>query len=673
MYRKTQKKEEQIPSSNDEQNTPLETIPSETSIVREDVVLVDNQQEQLEVEETKDQPSQTTEKKDDLGETIDDYFLGGLSIPWWALATSGMASNLDISGTMINIAMIYAMGVRGMFIELRGGMTMALAFMMAFLGKWFRRAGVMTSAEWMYLRFGHGREGNLARLSTAIAFILLAIGSITYFSVGSGKFVAEFVPGLGDFLGIKREFWASFIMVVLSMIYTVTTGLSGVVWTDVFQALIIFVSIITVCIMSLVTVDLPSVVTLSAPIITNQTMISYQTYNASISDWSLAVPKWSFDFPENSTYSIYNLFGLSIMFYVVKMFIEGFGGVTSYAEQRYFAANNERDATILTSLWIFFLSFRWPFIVAVALMGIYYGNGYGKEVIADPEIVLPRVISDMVPMGLKGILLGGMISAAMSTFDSTVNQVGAVFVKDVYHAFLRKNASQRELLIVGRVTAVVIVTIGLGFTLVIKSINDIWGWITMSLGSGLTVPLLLRWYWHRINGYGYSFGLLLGSFSAIIMKTFFTIFHYDMPEYYSFCIIAAASFVFTIIISLLTPRTDPEVLLKFYAKTRPFGLWGPIRKRFTRETVKKVNVESIFDWMSLIVIIPWQVFQYLFWMSIVMKSWITFGVSISIVVITTVALYFVWYRNIAKGERYYPTCNDKEDQTIVTDTINKHR
>jgi len=61
---------------------------------------------------------------------IDSYFLGKRTIPWWALGASGMASNLDISGTMINTAFVFALGASGFFIEIRGGVTLIMAFLM---------------------------------------------------------------------------------------------------------------------------------------------------------------------------------------------------------------------------------------------------------------------------------------------------------------------------------------------------------------------------------------------------------------------------------------------------------------------------------------------------------------------------------------------------------------
>ncbi len=98
---------------------------------------------------------------------INSYFLGDRGLPWWALGASGMSSNLDISGTMINTAFIFALGASGFFIEIRGGVTLIMAFLMIFQGKWNRRALVMTLAEWMHFRFGKDKQGDWARLIAA--------------------------------------------------------------------------------------------------------------------------------------------------------------------------------------------------------------------------------------------------------------------------------------------------------------------------------------------------------------------------------------------------------------------------------------------------------------------------------------------------------------------------
>ncbi len=125
---------------------------------------------------------------------LDDYFLGGRKIPWWILGVSTSSSNFDMAGTMIIVGLVFALGYQGFLVEMRGGVGIALAFIMVFLAKWLRRSRVMTSAQWMRLRFGTDRQGQAAHLLSAIANIALSLGMIIYFSKGGGKFLTYFLP-----------------------------------------------------------------------------------------------------------------------------------------------------------------------------------------------------------------------------------------------------------------------------------------------------------------------------------------------------------------------------------------------------------------------------------------------------------------------------------------------
>lgn len=557
---------------------------------------------------------------------IESYFLGNRNLPWWALGASGMASNLDVAGTMIIIAFIYALGAKGFYIEIRGGVTLIMAFLMIFMGKWNRRAGVMTLAEWMVFRFGNGKQGKIARLIMAMASIIVSIAMITYFAKGAGKFV-------GEFLNISPEL-ASIIMICIAMVYTVTSGLFGVVFTDVFQGILISFTIVYVSLFALLKFDIPEIFNVSVPLING----GFQTIKTTFAQWSSIVPKWKLSMP--GEYAKYNLFGIAIMFYVFKVTIEGMGGTGGYMIQRYFAAKDDRDAGRLSLLWTFLLSFRWPFIAAIAVMGVWYGANH--NVIADPERVLPFVIDNLIPIGIKGLVVAGLMAAAMSTFDSTVNAGAAYWVKDIYQAFIKKKAGEKELILQGKLASIVIVIFGLLFSFAIRNINEIWGWITMSIGAGLIIPQLIRWYWWRLNGYGFAIGTFTGMIVAIIQKVVAP----EIPEYSSFILASLSSLAATIVGTLLTPPADEKVLTNFYRKTRPFGLWKPIREKLAPEFLNKVKTENRRDIISLFFAVPWQICLFMMWITLIMKRFDYFKTLLLIVLILSVALYFSWYRHL---------------------------
>jgi len=158
---------------------------------------------------------------------------------------------------MIIVALVYAIGAKGFYIEIRGSVTLIMAFLMIYMGKWNRRSKVMTVAEWMSLRFGDNHQGDTARLIQAITSIIFTIAMITYFAIGGGKFLDTFlgIPDLWNIhignIVIGTEFWAAFILIAIAMIYTLASGLYGVIWTDVFQGILIFLAIIYIVIRAL--------------------------------------------------------------------------------------------------------------------------------------------------------------------------------------------------------------------------------------------------------------------------------------------------------------------------------------------------------------------------------------------------------------------------------------
>ena len=566
------------------------------------------------------------------GRNIDSYFLGEKKLPWWALASSGMSSNLDISGTMIIAALIYALGAKGFYIEIRGGVTLIMAFLMIYMGKWNRRSGAMTLAEWMKLRFGEGRPGQAARLVAAISSIIMTVAMVTYFALGGGKFLDQFL-GIGNYLGLPSEFWAATLLISIAMVYTVASGLYGVVWTDVFQGILIFGAIAYMASLAY-SINLPEEFTISLPLFDG----GFQRYTTTLKEWTSIIPSSELNIDGASQYSIYNLFGVAIMFYLMKVVLEGSGGTGNYMLQRFFAAKDDREAGLLSAFWVFLLSFRWVFIGSIAIIGVSLGIK-----IVDPELVLPAVI-ETLPIGIKGFLIAGLMAAGMSTFDSTVNAGAAYWVKDIYQLYINPQASEKKLMAHSYMASVFIVIAGLGLMLVFKNINDIWGWITMSIGSGLLLPMLLRWYWSRMNGWGFAIGTLSGMISAIAFKA---IAPAGVTEYTMFALSTTVSLIGTIIGTMFTKPTDESTLQSFYNKTRPFGSWGRFKSQLNPEEIQAVDKENRRDIFSTVLAVPWQVSFFLLMMSFMFKAWTNVLVLGVVFLVLSISLYFTWYKHLS--------------------------
>jgi solute:Na+ symporter, SSS family len=174
--------------------------------------------------------------------SLEDYFLGGKQLPWYFLGISGMAWSLDVAGTVLIVSLLFILGPRGLFIEFRGGANLILIFMMLWTGKWHRRSGCMTVAEWSIFRFGSGWAGQAARMMTAIALVCFLVGMLGYLVKGVGIFLSTFID--------LPPVYCSLILVTIATIYTVISGFYGVVFTDVFQSGIILSAVIGITAMA---------------------------------------------------------------------------------------------------------------------------------------------------------------------------------------------------------------------------------------------------------------------------------------------------------------------------------------------------------------------------------------------------------------------------------------
>ncbi|HCR48704.1 MAG TPA: sodium:solute symporter [Bacteroidetes bacterium] len=557
------------------------------------------------------------------------FFLGDNNLPWWALGASGMASNLDVSGTMIIAAMVYVLGVQGIFIGIRGDVVLILAFLMIFTGKWNRRSNVMTVAEWMEFRFGTGKEGQLARLLSAISALVFTVWALSYFNTGSGIFFKEM-------LGID-PLYGMIIMITISLLYAVLSGLYGVVYTEVFQGVLILITILYVVIRVMLSYTLPETFTVSVPIQGG----GFKEIETTLASWTQLLPSWSLNLPQGP-YDQYNILGLATLYYLFRTILDGASGAGGYIAQRFYAAKNEREVGLLSIFWVFLLSFRWPFVISIAILGIFWG--IEGNVIANPEAVLPVVMMNLFPVGLKGLVVAGLMAAAMSTFVALVNSGAAYWVNDLYVRFLKPDATNKTQILHSRGASVVVVVLGLMTTYLFTSLNDVWDWLLMGFGIGMIIPGVFRWYWWRFNGYGYAAGVVTG----LLFSTAQRLFELQWDTFTTFYLTASITAIACILATLLTPATEMDTLVKFYRQTRPFGFWGPVRAQVDPNEVAGIRAENRKDLLATPFAMGWQMSLFIMMMVLPTKQWTQFGIAFLVFVFFSAGLYFTWFRNLSK-------------------------
>jgi Na+/proline symporter len=601
---------------------------------------------------------------------VEEYFLGKNKIPWWVLGISTATSNFDMTGTMIIVALVYDLGYRGFLVELRGGVGLCLAFLMIFLGKWLRRSRVMTSAQWMKIRFGEDKPGRAAHILSAVAQSLLSLGMIIYFCVGGGKFLEYFLPWDKDL--------CTAIMVGIGLFYTLMSGLYGVVFTDVVQMIILSFTAIYIAVKGFnvnlssyvksgelsnnwLGLDLSMPQKLSDSVLSGTTeiingakeVIAANVDPVAVSQAQIALTQNVDKF--NMYENMFHFFGVIVFFYFFKVTLEGMSGVGGYTDQRFFAAKNEREAGLLTLESIIISVLRWAMVAGLVALGVWMVNGNNPEFSAavaeiakDSEKVLPAVIGTILPVGIKGVVLAGLIAAAMSTFDSTLNAGASYLVVDIYKPYINPGASMKQLVRASHIATIALAVAGVAIAAVIPNINTIWEFITMALGAGMATPLFLRWYWPRYNGWGFAWGTGAGIVAALTIKLFFA----SSPMYYTFPAILLVSLIGSVVASLVTAPVAEDVLVNFYMRINPWGFWKKYsllaekKGLITTEQRYERIIETLNEVIGTCLALPFQFTILLATMAFIFQDWSKFFMFGLIALFSGIGLYFFWYLNL---------------------------
>ena len=554
------------------------------------------------------------------------YFLGGRQLPWWALAMSGSSSYFDITGTMWIVSTFIALGLKGMWVHMLWGFPIT-AFYLAYMGKWIRRSDAMTGAEWMKTRFGPGKAGDIARFSYTLFAILTITALLGYGAIGMGKFGAIFLPFSPNV--------SAFLILGVTGVYVVIGGFHGIVRVEIVQTIVLSAGAIAFAVIGYMHFDAAQ-------------------FNANVpATWHDIMPSWR---PEAfqglvSGGTDYSLFGALVAVWVAKGLLLCLSGPEQlYDFQRFLAAKDERDAAKLGALWGLIHTVRWPFAMAIALMAIIgIGNAALDEKLrADPETALPLIIGSMLPIGLVGFMLAALLSGFLATFSSTVNGGAAYLVKDIYQRYINPEADNKTLVRVSYLSSSLLILAGLIISIFGSSINTAFLWIFGTLAAGILPPNVLRWYWWRLNGQGYAAGVF-GGMALSLGQVFFDqfVFTEPLPLYIGFPVIAIASTLITIVVSLLTRPTDIETLRNFYRKVQPAGLWGPAKEAVLAEEPgfrKQLPfaVEAFNTLLAMIGITALYVSMLYLVLHRLTVAFALLGTTLATVII----LYFTWYRTL---------------------------
>ena len=586
---------------------------------------------------------------------LDSYFLGGKSIKWYYLGLSNGSGMFDVSGTAWMVGILFLYGVKSfMFMWLWPIWNQI--FIMMFLAVWIRRSNIMTGSEWILTRFGDKRAGRASHLIVAAFAIIAAIGFIAYFFEGVGKFMTIILPWdltlqMGTSVLLNSEQSYALIIILLTTIYTVKGGMFSVVATEVLQYGIMVVAgllIVGYSFFAISDVEINSVIT---------------------EEWRNVFFGWELETHWSVKYQAFNdlidsegfkMFGAFIGMTLFKGFFASLAGPTpSFDMQRILSTKTVKEAAYMsgfTNLILFIPRYLLiGGIVVIALVSLspeMIGNASFRG--ADLEVLLPKVINFHVPIGIKGLLLAGLLAAFMSTFSAFVNAGPAYIVNDIYKKYFKPTATVKHYIKASHIASFSVVSLGVFMGFFADSINSLTLWITSALFGGYVASNFLKWIWWRFNGWGYFWGMLSGLIIASLQflldqnkgsfsedSLLFELSH--MQAIYLFPIIFIVSLIGSFLGTFLSEPTDMKTLKSFYKTVRPWGWWAPVYKELLKEesTLKK-NTDFWNDMFNCAIGIVWQSSMIVMPIYFVIRDYPKGLIALSVFAITSLILKFTW-------------------------------
>ena len=483
-----------------------------------------------------------------------EYFLSGRTMPWWLLGLSMVATTFSTDTPNLVTDIVRQNGVSGnwvWWIFLLTGLLTVFVY-----AKLWRRSGVNTDMEFYDLRYS-GSAGKFLRgfrsIYLGIIFNVLAMAGVTLAAIKIGAIML-------DISAIETVLYAGGVTLVFSAV----GGFRGVVYTD---FILFFTAMAGSIGAAYYLINLPDVGGITG-ILSNEVVSSKVSIFPDLSDkellWTLliiplAVQWWSSWYPGAEP---------------------GGGG---YIAQRMLAAKNENHSLGATLFFnIMHYSLRpWPWIlVALASLIIFPDLDSIRETFPNVgedkighDLAYPAMLT-LLPSGLLGLVLASLVSAYMSTISTHLNWGSSYVVNDFYKSLIGKDASERKLVNVGRISVVFLMIISSLIALVLNNALQLFQIILM-FGAGTGSIFILRWFWWRINAWSEIAAMICSGIVSVLFE--FSpigdlIFNENFIQpYFKFPLVVLITTFVWVTVTFMTKPDDDETLIKFYEKTNPGG------------------------------------------------------------------------------------------------------
>jgi Na+/proline symporter len=489
------------------------------------------------------------------GKSASEYFLSGRSMPWWLLGVSMVATTFSTDTPNLVTDIVRNNGVSGNWVWWAFLITGLLTVFV--YAKLWRKSQVNTDIEFYELRYG-GKPAKFLRgfraVYLGIIFNLFAMAGVTLAAIKIGSIMLGLQP------------WETVVYAgIITVIFSALGGFKGVVYTD---FILFFTAMAGAIGAAYYLVGLPEVGGLEN-LLANENVVDKLSILPDFSNTEalitlliipLAVQWWSSWYPGAEP---------------------GGGG---YIAQRMLAAKDENHAIGATFFFnIMHYALRpWPWII-VALASLVVFPDLASIQEAFPNVAEDKLGHDLaysamltkLPSGLLGLVLASLVAAYMSTISTHLNWGSSYVVNDFYKQHINKDASEKELVNIGRLSTVLLMIFSALFALVLQNALQLFDIILM-FGAGTGLIFILRWFWWRINAWSEISAMFVsGIVSMLIAFTSLgeTLFGVEgmLPSWSKFPLIVLITSIVWIVVTFITKPEDNDVLEKFYKKTQPGG------------------------------------------------------------------------------------------------------
>ena len=491
----------------------------------------------------------------------EDYFVAGRRLSGWLAGASMAATTFSIDTPLYVAGLIGSRGLAGNWEWWSFGLA-HVAMAVVFAPLW-RRSGVLTDAAFTELRYGGAAAAWLRGIKAFLLAVPVNCIGIGYAFLALRKVVEALglVSGQPAALGLTDTVWLLMVVALLVMSYTVAGGLWAVVVTDLVQLVLALAGALAVAAAALhaaggMTALLEQLQALQRPEL-------------------LSLVPWTWD---DAGFHWLQGSGISIPMFTAYIAVQWWSFRRSDGGgefiQRMLATRDEQQARLAG--WVFLVvnylvrSWLWIVVALAALVLLPAG--------ADLELGYPALAVQLLPPVALGLVVISLVAAFMSTVSTSVNWGASYLTHDLYQRFVRPSAGSRELLLVGQLTTVLLLVLGVITALISDSIGTVFR-LVIAIGSGPGVVLVLRWFWWRVNAAAELSALLCGFFVGVFTSVVPLV---RIEDYgVRIAVITGLSAVVWLTVMLSTPPESDAVLERFVRTVRPPGPgWSRLRQRF---------------------------------------------------------------------------------------------